>query len=133
MPEVPNSGSWRRRPLESEGSGRIAAEPAPRARVDKAPTPEEIRRTIAKLRSGARFHAIFATIFATGSVYEVFDEPARHVGALAVAEDVSKWQIVVMAAGLSIVNVVLALSKRRRAARLAADPDADHPEAKVFE
>jgi len=133
MPDDPKSGSWRARRLESEGAGWVSAEPMPKPRVEKAPTLDEIRSTVRKLRGGARLHAILASIFAVGAVFAVLDEPARREGVVGVADDVNRWQIVVMAVGLVIVNIGLAVSKQRRASRLAVDPDADHPEAKIFE
>ena len=96
-------------------------------------TPDEARFKIRKLRNGARFHGIVATLFVAGIVYMFLDRPTRRTSPGVEFEEVFQWEVAVMGFGLVIVNVFLALSKSRRASRLAVDPDADHPEAKVFE
>lgn len=72
-------------------------------------------------------------LFATGSVFAYFDRTGENAGPAQIGQTVVRWEVVVMGLGLAIVNLFLSLSKRRRAARLSVDPDADHPEAKVFE
>ena len=85
-------------------------------------------------------HFILATFFVLGAVFTYLEKPSgprsRNVfGARVeqVTEDITHWEVVAMSLGIATVNLVLGLSKQRRAARLAIDPDADHPEARVFE
>ena len=95
--------------------------------------PDDVRSTIRRLRSGARIHAILATLFVTGAAYAFFDRPDHVRNPSLGTETVVKWEVVLMGLSIAIVNVFLALSKRRRAARLTKNPDADHPVAQVFE
>lgn len=105
-------------------------------------TPDETRAKIRRLRRGARLHWIFAVFFLAGAIYAYFDSPAppepdgrRPRGRLldSTTETIIQWEVVLMGGGLAIVNGFLATAKSRRASRLEVDPDADHPEAKVFE
>ena len=106
---------------------------------DEMATPDETRDKIRRLRRGARLHWIFAVFFLAGSIYAYFDSPAppepggRSRFLDSATETMIQWEVVLMGAGIAIANVFLAVAKSRRASRLAVDPDADHPEAKVFE
>ena len=78
-------------------------------------------------------HAALATLFFSGGVVAYLERTEVAPGRFGASEAIVHWETVAMAFGLSIANVIIALSKRRRAARLSVDPDSDHPEAKVFE
>ncbi len=136
MPDDPKAGSWRQR----RDAGWVATERSVEPRVEAAATPHEIRETIRRLRRRARFHFAFAAFFVFAAAFSFSQRPSMSstrsdVKARAdlVTEDIFQWEVVLMSLGLAIVNLVLALSKGRRATRLAVDPDADQPEAKVFE
>lgn len=122
--------------VESPGVGEFArsgSRPTSARRRAPPSNPDDPQTKIDRLHRGARFHAVLATFFAAGAVVTYLTPTKPDPGDIFHAQAIVHWEVILMALGLAIANLALVITKRRRAAGLALDPDADHPEAKVFE